>query len=288
MSWDDTGYGSHTERAVDGPSRTWYFAEGAQGFFHTYVLLSNPQPAANSATVTYLMEGASPVVRTYPLAPSSRFTIDIGQDQALVDRTFGMTIAFEQPGIAERAMYFGLSPLWRAGHESAGVISPAASWFLAEGATGSFFETFVLLANPNDRPVTATLTFLPTTGIPIVRTKSVPAHGRLTVNIEQEDAALASASVATSVTANLPIIVERSQYWPDPAPQWYEAHNSFGLIATATRWGFAEGRAGGPRNAQTYILLAKPDTSSTRIDIRILRESGPRCWTPWNLRLRAG
>jgi hypothetical protein len=24
-------------------------------------------------------------------------------------------------------------------------------------------------------------------------------------------------------------LVGRSQYWPDPAPQWYEAHNSFGV-----------------------------------------------------------
>jgi hypothetical protein len=29
-----------------------------------------------------------------------------------------------------------------------------------------------------------------------------------------EDPALVSALVATTVTANLPIIVERSQYWP--------------------------------------------------------------------------
>jgi hypothetical protein len=171
-------------------------------------------------------------------------------------------------------MYFGLSPLWLAGHESAGVIAPSTSWFLAEGATGSYFETFVLLANPNDRPVTATLTFLPAEGAPVIKTKTIPANGRLTVNIEGEDATLASAAVATSVTAPLPIIVERSQYWPDPAAQWFEAHNSFGLTATATRWGLAEGRVGGPRNAQTYILLANPGTTAAQVNIRILRENG--------------
>jgi hypothetical protein len=229
---------------------------------------------ANSATVTYLIEGDAPIVRTYPLAASSRFTVDIGQDEALVDRSFGMTVVFDQPGIAERAMYFGTSPLWRAGHESAGAVAPSTSWFLAEGATGSFFETFVLLANPHDSPVTATLTFLPGTGAPVVKTKTVPANGRVTVNIEAEDPTLASAAVATNVTAPLPIIVERSQYWPDPAPQWYEAHNSFGLTATATRWGLAEGRVGGARNAQTYILLANPGQTTARVNISILRENG--------------
>ncbi len=111
----------------------------------------------------------------------------------------------------ERAMYFGSSPLWKAGHESAGVTAPSTTWFLAEGATGSYFETFVLLANPNPRPVTATLTFLPATGQPVVKTKSIPANGRVTVNIEGEDPSLASAAVATSVSSPEPIIVERSQ-----------------------------------------------------------------------------
>ena len=45
-------------------------------------------------------------------------------------------------------MYFGADPLWKGGHESAGVTAPSTTWFLAEGATGPFFETFILLANP--------------------------------------------------------------------------------------------------------------------------------------------
>jgi autotransporter-associated beta strand protein len=273
MSWDTTGYASHTEHAVDGPSKTWYFAEGSQGFFSTYVLLANPQTTANSATVRYLLEGSAPILRTYPLDPSSRFTIDIGADAELVNRSFGMDVTFDQPGIAERAMYFGSSPLWKAGHESAGVTAPSTQWFLAEGATGGFFETFVLLANPNDQPVTATLTFLPATGVPVVKTKLIP-KGRVTVNIEAEDPSLASVAVATGVTAPLPIIVERSQYWPDPAPQWYEAHNSFGVTATGTKWGLAEGRVGGSNNAQTYILLANPGAAQAQVEIMFLRESG--------------
>ena len=40
--------------------------------------------------------------------------------------------------------------VFAAGHASAGVTAAATSWFLAEGATGAFFDMFVLLANPND------------------------------------------------------------------------------------------------------------------------------------------
>jgi hypothetical protein len=287
MAWDQTGYGSHTERAIEGPSKTWYFAEGSQGFFSTYVLLTNPHPDANTATVQYLREGVPAITRTYPLDPESRYTIDVGADADLVGQTFGMTVRFEQPAIAERAMYFGTSPLWKGGHESAGVTAPSTSWFLAEGATGTFFETFVLLANPNPIDVTATVRFLPATGGAVTKTKVIPANGRVTLNIEQEDASLASVAVATTVTTLLPIIVERSQYWPDPAPQWYEAHNSFGVTATAKKWGLAEGRVGGADNAQTYILVAMP-SGVPSVKMTFLRENGVPVQKTFDTRFTGG
>ena len=49
--------------------------------------------------------------------------------------------------IAERAMYRGASPLFKAGHESAGITEPATEWFLAEGNAGDFFDEFVLIGN---------------------------------------------------------------------------------------------------------------------------------------------
>lgn len=50
--------------------------------------------------------------------------------------------------------------LFLAGHESAGITTPAPRWFLAEGATGPWFDTFVLVANPTDDEATARLTYL--------------------------------------------------------------------------------------------------------------------------------
>jgi hypothetical protein len=272
MVWDKSGYGSHTEKAVPGVSRTWYFAEGSQGFFLTYLLLANPGAAPNRATVRFLLEGAPPVDRRYDLPPFSRTTVDCGSDADLVHRSFGMTVVFDQPGMAERAMYFGLppEPLFKAGHESAGVMAPAQNWFLAEGATGSFFETFILAANPNDQDATATFTFLTDAGVTVMREKTVPANGRLTVNIEVEDPALANATVATTVTSSLPVIVERAQYWPFHPTQWFEAHNSFGVTATSTRWGLAEGESGGAQDKQTYILLANPNDTGASVSIEFL------------------
>jgi hypothetical protein len=277
MRWDATGYGAHTEKATAGAATQWYFAEGAQGFFSTYFLLVNPHDTANAAHVTYYREGAPPIVRDYPLGPNARFTIDASADADLVDQAFGAQVVFDQPGVAERAMYFGAAPIWTGGHASAGATTPSPRWFLAEGATGSYFTTFVLLANPNDEDASVTLRYLPaaggtSSGTPVTRTFTLPARQRATRNIAAEDDSLASAAVATEVDATRPIVVERAQYWPNP--QWFEAHNSFGVTAAGTRWGLAEGRVGGAEGYQTYVLLANTGTSDAGVTLTFLRADG--------------
>jgi hypothetical protein len=104
----------------------------------------------------------------------------------------------------------------------------------------------------------------------VTRDKTIPANGRLTLNVELEDPAVANAAVATTVTSSVPIIVERAQYWPFAPPQWFEAHNSFGVTATTTRWGLAEGEAGGTQSKQTYILLANPNVTDANVSIEFL------------------
>jgi autotransporter-associated beta strand protein len=275
MRWDVTGYGAHTDKASGGAAHNWYFAEGSQGFFSTYLLLTNPDANANAATVTFLREGLPPLERTYPLEPRSRTTVDLGQDGELLNTSFGMSVRFVQPGTAERAMYFGETPLWKGGHESAGETITSSNWFLAEGATGSFFKTFILIANTHFSPVDVTLTFLPASGTPVQKTKTVPGRGRLTINVEGEDPSLTDTAVATQVSSILPtLIVERAQYWPASPDQWYEAHNSFGVTAPGTHWGLAEGRVGGPESYQTYVLLANPGTTKATATVTFLRESG--------------
>jgi autotransporter-associated beta strand protein/YVTN family beta-propeller protein len=272
MRWDATGYGAHTEKATAGAAQTWYFGEGSQGFFSTFFLLVNSHAVANTAHVTYFRENAAAVTRDYSLAPGSRTTIDAGADVALRDRSFGARVTFDLPGVAERAMYFGTDPLWRGGHGSAGTTEPSTSWFLAEGATGTYFTTFVLMANPNADAAEVTVTYLPDSGVPVTKSYTIPGGERLTRNIAVEDAALVNAAVATRVESTRPIVVERSQYWGQP--DWIEGHNSPGVTAAAPRWGLAEGRVGGADATQTYILLANAGTTSATVTVTFLRANG--------------
>jgi YVTN family beta-propeller protein len=272
MRWDATGYGAHSEKASPGAAAEWYFAEGSQGFFSTFLLFANPHDAANTAHVTWLRENAPPLQRSYPLGPSSRVTVNAGDEPELVNTSFGAHVVFDLPGVAERAMYFGTNPTWRGGHASAGITAPSTTWFLAEGATGSYFTTYVLLANPNAQPVDVTVRYLPDNGAAVTRPYRLEAQERLTLNIAAEDAALANAAVATEVTATLPIVAERAQYWPGLA--WEEAHASAGVTATATRWGLADGQVGGPQNHQTYFLLANPGANDATVVVTFLRPTG--------------
>jgi uncharacterized repeat protein (TIGR01451 family) len=272
MSWDATGYGSHTEKASEGPASTWYFAEGSQGFFSTYFLLLNPHATPNTARVTYFREGEPEVHRTYPMGPSSRVTIDAGDDVELRYRAFGVQVVFDLPGAAERSMYFGKNPLWIGGHEAAGVTSPATSWYLAEGATGSYFTTFLLLANPNTDDAQVTVNYLPDTGIPVVKQYTLPGHQRKTLNVALQDPALASAALGAHVESDRPILVERAQYWP--SPDWAEAHASAGMTDPGVKWGLAEGRVGGALKQQTYILLMNPGAQRADVTVTFLRSGG--------------
>ena len=171
-------------------------------------------------------------------------------------------------------MYFGTARLFDGGHESTGVPAGAQSWFLAEGATGPFFETFVLIGNPNPAVATVVVTFLTDGGQTVVRNKTVPANGRLTINIESEDPILANAAVSTAVVASQPVVVERAMYWPGPPSTWAEAHNSFGSTVVSARWGLAEGRVGMDHGFETYILLANPNTTAANVQITFLRANG--------------
>jgi YVTN family beta-propeller protein len=274
MRWDATGYGSHTEKASpSGPGLTWYFAEGSQNdFFKTYFLVANPGTEANVAHVTYVRENEPSLAIDYPIAPSSRLTIDAGAEPGLVGRAFGAVLTFDRPAMVERSMYFGMEPLFTGGHASTGAAAPATTWLLAEGATGSYFSTYVLLANPGTDPAQATVTFLPDSGVPVTKEYSLAGLQRKTLDIAAEDPALVGTAVGTQVVSDRPIVVERSQYWPNPL--WHEAHNSGGVTTPGTRWGLAEGRVGGAANDATYVLLANPGADPVTATVRFLRTNG--------------
>src|SRR6185369_6510513 len=257
MTWDHSSYGSHAERGIlTRTATTWYLAEGAtHGGFSLFYLIQNPGTTPANIEITYLLPAPqAPIVLNYVVAPTSRRTIPVDDEPGLsaTDVSAILTSTNGVPFIAERSMYFSRpDQAFAAGHESAGVTSTSTHWFLAEGATGSFFNMFILLANPNTTDANVELKYLLSDGSTITKTHVVAAQSRLTLNAALEDPGLTSAAFSTAATSTngIGIIVERAMWWPANNPGgWYEAHGSPGETTTGTKWAMAEGETGGAVN----------------------------------------
>ena len=161
----------------------------------------------------------------YTLPAYSRTTIPVNTQLAeLASTDVSASISSTEPILVERAMYRSIpGQPFAAGHDSAGVTAPATSWFLAEGATGPFFDLFVLLANPT-----------PTAGRrrgPLSADhrrgadQLLPAatESRRTIYVDGETfralvrrSSDATVSCVITSTNAVPIVVERSMWFPGP------------------------------------------------------------------------
>ncbi len=289
VSWDQSGYGSHAETSIAAASSTWFLAEGAtHGSFDLFYLIQNPGATAATVTIRYLRPAPlAPLTKNYTVAANSRFTIVVDSEtiggQSLAATDVSAAITSTVPVVVERAMYMTTGgQAYSAGHESAGVTAPATSWFLAEGATGAFFDMFVLIANPD--PTTAATvqaTYLLDNGTSLTKMYTVAASSRRTINVDSEQfpggQLLANAAVSTILTSTnaVPIVVERAMWWPGGAlGPWYEGHNSAGATQTGTAWALAEGEVGGSAGASTFILVANTGATAASIRVTVFVEGG--------------
>jgi hypothetical protein len=264
------GYGSHAETAVTGSGTTWHFAEGAtHGRFDLFYLLQNPGSAAATATITYLRPAPlAPIVRAYPLLPNSRRTIWVDQEPGLEATDVSARIDADQPIFAERAMYLSRpGQPFAGGTASAGVSTPATEWFIAEGATGSFFDLYILIGNPLPGAAEVTVTYLLPDGTSIAKMHQVAGHSRRTIAVAGEDARLVATSVAAAITATngAPIVVERAMWWP--SPDWYEGSVTAATSTAGPRWAFTGAYLDPRPDTETYLLVANLGAAAAQVTI---------------------
>ncbi len=290
MSWTQARYGAHAETAVERPATTWFLAEGAtHGNFELFYLLQNPSSAAAAIQVRYLRPSGAPIVKYYTVAAGSRFTIWVDQeDQGLraTDVSAEITSTNNVPIIVERSMYLNTSRrAFKGGHNSAGVTAPAMRWFLAEGSTGGFFSMYILLANANSSPAEVRATYLLSSGAPVVRTYSLAPNSRRTIDVSTQDRRLADAamSVVVESTNGVPVIVERTMWWPGGNRQWTEGHNAFGTTVAGPRWLLAESELGGASAISSFVLVANTSAATANVRVTVLFEDAPEQSVTYNV-----
>jgi hypothetical protein len=282
------GYGAHAETALPATSPDWFLAEGSTSAdFSLFYLLQNPWPDQVTATIRFLLPGgAPPIEKSYWLVPFSRLTVPVDAvDPLLANTDVSAAIHATAPIVVERAMYLSKPDRsFLAGHESAGVVAASTEWFLAEGATGDFFDTFILIANPGTEAASVTVDYLLSDGRTFQKTYSLRPESRTTIWVDAEEIPagsgvrpLAAVNVSTRIVATRPIVVERTMWWPGPAASadfWYESHNSPGATVATGAWALAEGIVGTADNWDTYVLIANTDTAPATVRITAYPEQG--------------
>jgi hypothetical protein len=284
MTWGSGAYGAHGETGVAEPASRWYFAEGAtHSGFELFFLLSNPGHEDADVSVRYLLPSpAPPIDRTYQVAAGRRRTVWVDvEDPALAatDVSTVITVASGPPVVAERAMYLSREgALFAAGHASAGVTATATRWWFAEGATGPYFDSFLLVVNPSTEDALLDVAYLLPDGERVSVPHRAPAGSRYTIWVDAEDARVADAAMGIEVasTNGVPVVVERAMWWPGPtAATWDEAHVSEGFSATAERWATADAEVGGPSDAATFLLVANASPLPGSIRVTLAFEDAP-------------
>jgi hypothetical protein len=276
--WNLGGRGAHSEHAVES-SPTWYFAEGATtGRFSLFYLLTNPNDTPATATVTFLRQVGDPIVRTLVVPAYARQTIWVNTtDPGLASADLGGIVTADKPIVAERSMYLSTeTKLWEAGTGGTGVTAPSTRWFFGEGATGDFFDAWILLSNPGTTDATVDVRYVADSGADITRSHTVPAGHRITIRVVDEDPAMRNTSFATHVssTNSVPVVAERAMWWRAYEGQWTSGHVGVGFTEGGRRWVTADGSAAADGSDDTYALVTNTEARPGLLKVTALFDDG--------------
>ena len=186
-----------------------YFAEGSTGYFDTSVAVLNLSTTDTAhVALALLSESGGVVSHRFTLGPRQRQSVSIN---TVLGASGAVAIIVESDVAvaADRFMTWGTSGIGAS--LDSGASAPATTWYFAEGATGPFF-LYYLLQNPATTPATVTVRYLVEGGSPVSRTRTLPPQSRTTIFVNEDDPALARASLGAIITSDVPIFAERAMY----------------------------------------------------------------------------
>ncbi|MGI5835269.1 MAG: DUF5719 family protein, partial [Chloroflexota bacterium] len=255
------GKEGHATAGAISPSQSWYFAEGGTSPpFETWILIQNPNKEPAVANITFFKEDGSTIAHQMLIPHVSRASLLV--NQIVPDAAVATRIEADRPIVAERAIY---KDKGKAGSDSIGATALSKTWYMAEGVTRLGFDTWILMLNPNDVPATVTATYMKEDGGTVTKQYLVRERSRVSVPLNQE---VPGVRVATKIESDIPIVAERSIYFPDGLG----SHNSMGAPEAARLWYLPEGSTAKPFSQN--ILLMNPNRSPANITALFMKEDG--------------
>lgn len=194
------------------PAKNFYLAEGTTDWgFTTYVLVQNPNPKPTTVTITYMTPKGPVPQPAFDMPANSRKTINV--NSVVEKKDLSTHVSATLPIVAERAMYWN-NGTGEACHDSIGMASPHASFYLPDGETANGIETWTLVQNPNGTEVKVQVSYLTPSGQGNkVFTDTIPANSRKSYNMGDVLPSGRAAVMVKSQTPGKPIMVERAMYW---------------------------------------------------------------------------
>ena len=149
-------------------------------------------------------------------------------------------------------------------------ITPASTFFFAEGSTQPPFDTWFLVQNPGSSVATVTFTFAFQGGGTTSRTFRVGPTSRFSLFANQ---VIPNVAFSTRIDSDQPIRAERAMYVS------FDGDAVTGIPAPNRTWLFAEGSTQSP--FQTWLLLQNPNTvpATATITYFLLGGAGTRTQT---------
>ncbi len=186
-------------------SRRWSFAAvETESPYVTVLSILNPHTETVPLTLTLMSEDGTMLRRSYGVRPGEQL---LNLNAILPELALAADVEAGLPLAIARVTFFNEM---RSAHATLGATRPARTWYLPEGSTAEPFEAFVLVANPNPIPTDMEFTFLGGQGILGRLHRTIPAHGRLTVALNEVLPGVAAFS--TRVISDWPVVVERHMY----------------------------------------------------------------------------
>ena len=255
--------GGHNVMGINVPQNEHYFAEGTtrknetDGYFEPWICLQNPSADRTAnVTVTYMLGTGENIIRSYPVAPHSRYTVEVEKDVG-VDRDVSARVSSDIPIAAVRPMYFDYHCFAVDGSAVVGASSPALQWYFAEGTTLPGFQEWLTIQNPNDVEATCAITYMMGSGRTVQAIEKVRPRSRHTVDVLGQVGD--NESVSARVEADVPVVCERPMYFiygMDQGKAWDGGEAAMGNPALSTQYFLAEGTT--IDGFDTYYTLQNP------------------------------
>lgn len=200
------GNAATVNTGVNTAAASWFFADGRTTFGNqpadTFLLVQNPNAAPVTLTVTLFNTTGATTTFVAGVPARARRTIFLN---TFMTGSFGIQVMASAPVIAERSVFFGVSPTLGA-YSTQGATTLSTGWNFAEGDTLSPFDELLTILNPQSATMSVRIDFHLSNGQVVPAFFNVNPHSKLEVEVGR----IVTGANSARVTTSLPSVVERT------------------------------------------------------------------------------